>query len=201
MWNCRFTRADLEARGMPVQSLSTDGAQAVLHFWFDEVGKDGWFANSKRIDGMIGKRFGALRDEVFATKAEAWRDTPHSTLAAIILLDQFSRNLHRGSAKAFAADPMALSLTMLALERDWDAGMSPEQRQFLLLPLMHSEKLRDQQRSLFEYAKLGDGDVLQFAQLHFDQIAKFGRFPGRNAALGRRSTGAEQEALDNGAAF
>lgn len=186
---------------MPVQSLSTDGAQAVLDFWFDEVGRDGWFAQSDAIDDIIRQRFGALRNEVFVMEVEAWRDTPKFTLAAIILLDQFSRNLYRGSARAFAADAMALSLTMLALERGWDTGIPPEQRQFLLLPLMHSENLRDQHRSIFEVAKLGDPNVLQFAQLHLDQIVKFGRFPGRNAALGRRNTATEQEALDSGAAF
>ena len=186
---------------MTVQFLPADSAPAVLSFWFDEVGRDRWFAKSDALDARIRTRFAALHGDLLATSAKAWRDTPDHLLAAIIVLDQFSRNLHRGSAKAFAADPIALALTRLALERNWDSAMTPERRQFVLLPLMHSEVLGDQQRAVIEYAKLGDAFVLQFAQLHLDQIVRFGRFPGRNAALGRRTTPEEQDALENGAAF
>ena len=142
-----------------------------------------------------------MEREVATTRAKAWRDAPDHLLAAIIVLDQFSRNLHRGSAKAFAADPIALALTGIALERGWDAAMTPEQRQFLLMPLMHSERRADQDRALVEFERLGDPEVLAFAKRHHDQIARFTRFPGRNAALGRRTTAAEQDALENGAAF
>lgn len=186
---------------MTVQYNPADAAPAVLDFWFDEVGRERWFAKSDPLDARIRTRFGALHGDVLATKAKAWRETPDHLLAAIIVLDQFSRNLHRGSAKAFAADPIALGLTRLALERACDAGMTPAQRQFLLMPLMHSEAIADQERALLEFAKLGDANVLDFAQRHRDQIDKFGRFPGRNAALGRRTTSAEQDALEDGAAF
>jgi len=185
---------------MTVHLSPADAAPAVLTFWFDEVGRDRWFARSDALDAQIAKRFGPWRDAVVASAAKAWRDTPGHLLAAIILIDQFSRNLHRGSASAFAADPLALELTRAALERGWDAGMTPDQRQFLLMPLMHSEALADQSRALDEYSKLG-GDVRHFAKLHYDQIARFGRFPGRNLALGRRTTPEEQAALDMGAAF
>jgi len=185
---------------MTVHLSPADAAPAVLAFWFEEVGRDRWFAKSDALDAQIAKRFGAWRDAVVASGARAWRDTPEHALAAIILIDQFSRNLHRGSAAAFAADPLALELTEMALERGWDAGMTPDQRQFLLMPLMHSEAPSDQRRALDEYSRLGS-DVRQFAQLHYDQIARFGRFPGRNAALGRRTTPDEQSALDSGAAF
>ena len=185
---------------MTVHLSPADAAPAVIAFWFDEVGRDRWFAKSDALDAQIGKRFGAWRDAVVASGAKAWRDTPEHSLAAIILIDQFSRNLHRGTAAAFAADTIALELTRAALERGWDAAMTPDQRQFLLMPLMHSEKLADQRRTLDEFAKL-DSDVRHFAQLHFNQIARFGRFPGRNAALGRRTTPEEQDALDSGAAF
>jgi len=184
-----------------VQYLPADAAPAVLDFWFDEVGRDRWFAKSDALDARICSRFGGLRDGLLATKAEAWRDTPEHLLSAIIVLDQFSRNLFRASAKAFAADPIALEMTMLALERGWDGEMVPERRQFLLMPLMHSEQIADQDRALTEFGKVGDANVLAFAQRHHDQIAKFGRFPGRNAALGRRTTPVEQDALDDGAAF
>lgn len=186
---------------MTVQYSAADAAPAVLDFWFDEVGRDRWFAESDLLDERMRTRFGALRSEVVASRAEGWRSMPLHLLAAIIVLDQFGRNLHRGSAKAFAADPIGLELTMFALERRWDAGMTPEQRQFLLMPLMHSERLRDQERSMIEFEKLGDSGVTGFAKRHHDQIVRFGRFPGRNAVLGRRTTEEEQDALDNGAAF
>jgi uncharacterized protein (DUF924 family) len=172
----------------------------VLAVWFGEVGRDRWFAKSDVLDAAC-RRFAALREDVIATHAEAWRDTPEHLLAAIILVDQLSRNLHRGSAKAFIADPLALELALLGLDRGWDAGMTPDQRQFLLMPLMHSEELRIQDRSLVEFTRLGDANALDFARRHHDQIARFGRFPGRNAALGRRTTPEEQDALDQGAAF
>ena len=186
---------------MTVQHSPADAAPAVLDFWFDEVGRERWFAKSDALDARIRARFAALHGDVVATQAEAWRDTPDHLLAAIILIDQFSRNLYRGSAKAFAADPIALELTKLALERGWDAAMPADRRQFLLMPLMHSETLADQERALIEFERLGDPEVLDFARRHRDQIARFGRFPGRNAALGRRTTAAEQDALENGAAF
>ncbi len=186
---------------MTVHCLPADAAPSILSFWFDEMGKERWYAKDAAIDQRIRVRFGALHDAILVSKAMAWSDTPDHLLAAIIMLDQFSRNLHRGSAKAFAADPLAFDLAMLGLDRGWVVKLTFEQRQFLLMPLMHSEELAIQRRALVEFAKLGDCNVLAFAKLHHDQIARFGRFPGRNAALGRRTTPQEQDALDNGAAF
>lgn len=186
---------------MTVHHSPADCAPAVLHFWFEEVGKECWFAKSDALDSVIKRRFGGVRDAVLASRAEAWRDTPDHLLAAIILLDQFSRNIHRGSAKAIAGDALALEMTNLALDRGWDAASVSARRQFLLMPLMHSERLADQQRSLVEYERLGDAFVLNFARLHHDQIARFGRFPGRNAALGRVSTAEERVAIERGEVF
>ena len=185
---------------MPVHISPDDCAVAVLQFWFDEVGEERWYAKSDALDAEIADRFGAQRDSVLASEAAGWRDTPDHVLAAIILLDQFSRNMHRGRAEAFAADPLALELTRLSLARGWDRAMPPERRQFLLMPLMHSEAHTDQDRALVEFAALG-GEPARFARLHHDQIARFGRFPGRNAALGRSTTPEEARALDAGAAF
>jgi uncharacterized protein (DUF924 family) len=176
-----------------------EAARAVLAFWFGEVGRERWWAKDAELDAAITARFGALRDAVVASRAKEWRDDPETLLAAIILCDQFSRNMHRGSRKAFEADALARELTRLGLEHGWDAIMSPEQRQFLLMPLQHSENLADQERSLAEFAALGDNEQARFAQLHHDQIAGFGRFPGRNAALGRRTSEAEQEVIDEAA--
>ena len=186
---------------MTVQHSPADAAPAVLDFWFGEVGRDRWFAKSDALDERIRMRFAGLHRNVVASEARAWRDTPEHVLAAVIVIDQFSRNLHRGSARAFAADPIALALTGMALERGWDAAMPAERRQFLLMPLMHSETMADQERAMIEFERLGDPEVLDFARRHREQIARFGRFPGRNAALGRRTTAAEQDALENGAAF
>ncbi|HMI39772.1 MAG TPA: DUF924 family protein [Sphingomicrobium sp.] len=176
-----------------------EAARAVLAFWFGEVGKERWWAKAAALDAAIAARFGALRDAVVASRARGWRDDPDTLLAAIILCDQFSRNIHRGSRKAFEADALARELTMLGLEQGWDKAMILEQRQFLLMPLQHSEKLADQERALAEFAALGDNEQARFAQLHYDQIARFGRFPGRNAALGRRTSEAEQEVIEEGA--
>ena len=172
----------------------------MLGFWFGEVGRDRWFARSDALDAAC-RRFAALRDDIIATRAKAWRDTPHHLLAAVIVVDQLSRNLHRGSAQAFAADDLALELALLGLDRGWDEPLTPDQRQFLLMPLMHSEDLAVQDRALVEFTRLGNANALDFARRHHDQIARFGRFPGRNAALGRRTTPEEQDALDAGAAF
>ena len=186
---------------MTVQHSPADAARAVLDFWFADVGEQRWFARDEALDARIRTRFSGLRDAVVASRAAAWRDTPGHLLAAIILVDQFSRNLHRGSARAFTADPLALELALLGLDRGWDGAMPPQQRQFLLMPLMHSEDIRIQDRALVEFTRLGDDNVIAFARQHHDQIVRFGRFPGRNAALGRRTTPAEQDALDAGAAF
>jgi len=186
---------------MAVQYCAADAAPGVLDFWFDEVGEQGWFAADEALDSVIRVRFSGLRDAVLASRAAAWRETPDHLLAAILLTDQFSRNLYRTSALAFVADPLALELALLGLDHGWEAALAPHRRQFLLMPLMHSEELAIQDRALVEFARHGDADVLAFARLHHDQIARFGRFPGRNAALGRRTTPAEQVALDSGGAF
>ena len=180
-----------EMKGDPAEA-----ARAVLAFWFGEIGKERWWIKDAGLDAAIDARFGALREVVVASRAKAWRDDPETLLAAIILCDQFSRNIYRGRRKAFEADALARELTMIGLERGWDAGMTVEHRQFLLMPLQHSENLADQERSLAEFAAFGDDEQAQFAQLHYDQIARFGRFPGRNAALGRRTSEAEQAVIE-----
>lgn len=186
---------------MPVHISPAEGARAVLAFWFEEVGPDRWFARDELLDRAIAARFAALRATVVATSAEGWRDDPATLAAAVILIDQFSRNIFRDTARAFAADPIALDLCKLALDRNWTGDAPPPWRQFLLMPLMHSENIDDQRRALVEFGKLGDQRVSEFARLHHDQIDRFARFPGRNAALGRRSTPEELEALAAGAAF
>jgi len=169
-------------------------AREVLGFWF-ALTPEQHFATSAKLDAEIKARFGPLRDLVLGSGAAGWRDDPETLLAALILLDQFSRNIHRGTAEAFAADPLALHLTLEALGKGWDAEMDKDQRQFLYLPLEHAEDPAMQALSVEKFGSLGDAYVLDFARKHAEVIARFGRFPSRNAALGRVSTPEEQAFL------
>ncbi|NIJ20427.1 uncharacterized protein (DUF924 family) [Sphingomonas naasensis] len=170
-------------------------AEEVLGFWFEGLMPEQWFAGSEELDRMIGERFEALRREVLASRAAGWRDEPRTLLAAVILLDQFSRNVHRGTPEAFAADPVAQELASLAVERGWDRDMTEPQRQFLYLPFEHAENRELQAVSLSCYASLGQEEALDYARQHAEVIARYGRFPSRNAALGRTPTPEEEEYL------
>jgi uncharacterized protein (DUF924 family) len=136
-----------------------------------------------------------LRDLVLGSGAAGWRESPETLLAAIVLLDQFSRNIHRGTAEAFAADPLALGLTLEAIGKGWDLDMDKDQLQFLYLPLEHAEDAAMQRLSVQKFASLDDDYLLGYARKHADVIERFGRFPSRNAALGRKSTSEELEFL------
>jgi uncharacterized protein (DUF924 family) len=167
-------------------------AREVLGFWF-ALTPEQHFATSARLDAEIGSRFGPLRDLVLGSGAQGWRDDPETLLAAVILLDQFSRNLHRDSAEAYAADPLALALALEAIDKGWDLAMDKDRRQFLYLPLEHAEDAAMQKLSVEKFGSLNDAYLLGFAQKHAAVIARFGRYPSRNAALGRESTPEELE--------
>ena len=152
------------------------------------------------MDRHIAERFGRTREEVLRTRAADWRDTPETLAAAIILLDQFSRNMFRGSAKAFEGDPLALELCKLALAKGWIDAVPKPLPSFMLMPLQHSENLADQERSLAEFRER-DPLNYKYAILHRDQVKQFGRFPGRNQALGRVSTAEERAVMDMGETF
>ncbi len=166
-------------------------AREVLDFWFDQVGAERHFAKDDALDAEIADRFGALRDAVLASEAADWRDEAHRLLAAVILLDQFSRNIHRGSAEAFAADPLALELALIGIARGDDRALPPLERSFLYMPLMHSEDRGVARFSLRCFEGLGNPNNLKFARDHAEVLARYGRYPSRNAALGRVSTEAE----------
>jgi uncharacterized protein (DUF924 family) len=170
-------------------------AEEVLGFWFIGLMPEQWFAKSDELDREIGERFEALRVAVLESDAAEWREDPRTLLAAVILLDQFSRNAHRGTPAAFAADPLAQELASLAVERGWDREMTPEQRQFLYLPFEHAEDRELQAVSVSCFEALGREEPLEYARQHADVIARYGRFPSRNAALGRASTPEEEEYL------
>lgn len=158
-------------------------ADAVLRFWLEETPPERRFARDDALDAVIRERFADLRAEVLDTHAASWRADPRTLLAAVILLDQFSRNLFRDDPRAYEADPLARALAREALERGLGEGMSQEERQFLHMPLMHSEAMADQLLSLRLF-----GPHDKWAPPHAAQIARFGRFPQRNAALGRSTT-------------
>ena len=167
----------------------------VLRFWFEELTPDDWFRGGEAVDDRIRERFlglhEALRDEV----PESWRATARGMLAAVIALDQFPRNMYRGSREAFAADPAALALAMEALDRGLDQEMSIEERKFFYLPFEHSEDPAVQARSVELFATLENEETLGYALRHKEIIDRFGRFPHRNAVLGRESTPEEVEFL------
>lgn len=175
-------------------------ADAVLRFWFrgGERRKE-WFAKDPAFDAEIRARFLALYEEAASGALERWKEQPGDCLALVIALDQFPRNMFRGTARAFAADAAAREAAEHALARGWDRALLPVERLFLCLPFEHSESAADQERSLALMRELArhpeTADALQWAEKHHAVIARFGRFPHRNAALGRPSTPAEIEFL------
>jgi uncharacterized protein (DUF924 family) len=183
-----------------VKGSPADLAHAVIHFWCDELSEEQHFKKDPTVDRHIAERFGKVREEVLKIKAAGWRETPETLVAAIILLDQFSRNMFRGKARAFEGDPLALALCKEALDRGWVDKLPKPLPTFFLMPLQHSENIEDQERSVAEFRNR-DPLNYKYAILHRDQIRRFGRFPGRNQALGRVSTPEEREAIARGETF
>jgi uncharacterized protein (DUF924 family) len=182
----------------------TSQARAILDFWFGMAKGLGtprieWFRKDPAFDGQIRASFGELHGQAAARALDAWRASPETMLALVILLDQFSRNLYRGDPRAFAQDEYARECASEALRRGDDLGFIPVQRQFLYLPFEHSEDLADQDRGVelmhsleaFEETR----GLTAWAEKHRDIIRRFGRFPHRNAVLGRPSTPEELEFL------
>ncbi|WP_246026734.1 DUF924 family protein [Paracoccus luteus] len=170
----------------------------ILTFWLTEVGPKGWYVRDDAVDAATTRRFRAAWDDA-ATLAPRWAATAEGALAALILTDQFPRNMFRGDdPRAFATDPLALRLAQAAIDAGHDLATPEPQRQFFYLPFEHSEDLAHQHRAVELFAERMPGENLRHAELHRDTIAAFGRFPWRNAALGRASTPAEQAVMDAG---
>ena len=163
-------------------------AADILRFWFDEHGPDDWFAGKPEFDALITGRFAETHAALARGEGFGWRTTPEGRLAEIIVLDQFSRHLFRGDARAFASDGMALVLAEEAVGGGHHHFLPMPQRMFVLLPYMHAESAVVQHESIRLHTALGVPDVLKFAEGHAAVIRRFGRFPKRNAALGRVST-------------
>lgn len=174
--------------------MDANWAEDVLHFWFQELTPRDWFAKSDELDARIRKRFFALYEAVVADEAVQVHG-PRELQAAVIVLDQFSRNLFRNSPLAFAADPLARKLATQAIEQGLDAQLPPEQRIFLYLPFEHSEDRADQARAVALVTALGNDNWTRYALAHQALIERFGRFPHRNEVLGRESTPEEIEML------
>ena len=177
-------------------------AYDVLEFWFGAPGslqygksRAAWFKKSDDFDALIRSRFLQLYGAAAAGQLTQWHESPLTLLALIIVLDQFPRNLFRESRKAFATDAMALDCARRMSALRWDQRLHPVERGFAYLPFEHAEDIDAQRTSLKLFGALGRDDLLEWAQRHHDVIRRFGRFPHRNAVLGRESTAEEIEFL------
>ena len=170
---------------------------AITQFW-REAGPQKWFRKDAAFDAEIRARFLSAHEWAARGDGSPWLETPESALALLILLDQFPRNLFRDSAHAFATDPLALAAARVCLQRGHDAHCGVEMKQFFYMPFMHSEDIADQELCLALCRAHGLKENIDFAVIHRDIIARFGRFPHRNKVLGRMTTAEEQAFLDAG---
>lgn len=167
----------------------------IVGFW-KEAGPDRWYKKDPQFDWRVREEMRAAHFAAARRQLDDWTLTPQGALALMIVLDQYPRNSFRGTAHQFATDPLALMFAKDAIARGHPAAFEPDLRQFLFMPLMHSEALADQDALLPLVADMPE--TLKFAHIHRDIIVRFGRFPHRNAALGRETTAEEQAFLDEG---
>ncbi|WP_111412542.1 DUF924 family protein [Billgrantia lactosivorans] len=172
------------------------GRDAVIAFWFEELEPAQWFRKDTELDGTIRERFAALHGAAAAGELWGWRTTPRGRLAEILVLDQFSRNLYRDDPRAFAQDAMALALAQEVVARGCDLELEIDWRRFFYLPYMHSESLVIHDEALRLFDQPGLEDNLRYEHLHRDILRRFGRYPHRNAILGRRSSEEELAFLE-----
>jgi uncharacterized protein (DUF924 family) len=167
----------------------------VLHFWF-ALEPERWWRTDPELDAAIMERFEALWETERENLPQAFLGSARDAIAAVVLFDQFPRNMFRGHAEQFSTDPLALAVARGAVDAKLDSAMSPAERGFLYMPFEHSESIADQRRSLALFTALGDLNQLDYARKHHDVIARFGRFPHRNAILGRPPRADETAAGD-----
>lgn len=201
------------------EALPPDAAK-VLTVWFGHEALDApvdadhqkrWFATDPAFDRELAERFGALIDDASANRLVAWEETARGALALVLLLDQFTRNVHRDQAKAFVADPIARGVADRAIARGFDRALPFYPRSFMYLPFEHGETLALQERAVALFHGLAHdappalagaaAGLSGYAEKHRAVIARFGRFPHRNAVLGRESTAEEQDFLQGGRGF
>jgi uncharacterized protein (DUF924 family) len=175
--------------------------QDILDFWYAEDMRSKWFASTPQLDSAIRARFESLWEAAVRGELAAWRSSPEGCLALAIILDQFPLNMFRGTAQSFSSEGQAIALAKHAIAQGYDRQIDKAQLAFLYLPLMHSEDLADQDLSVELFAAAGLENNLHFAQHHRDIVRRFGRFPHRNAILGRASTPQEIAYLNSPEAF
>lgn len=175
--------------------MSIKTAAQIRDFWFSDRNRPNWFVKSDAFDSHVTSECGPTYEAARRGDLDDWAGSAQDALALVIVLDQFPRNMFRGSPRSFESDHLALKHARAAVERGFDAELDGEGRQFLYLPFEHSEDLADQERSVALYQALGQPEALDYAHQHHDIIARFGRFPHRNKVLGRESTPEEAEFL------
>ena len=172
----------------------------ILRFWTEEVGEKRWYVSDDATDTTIRERFLPLWEDARLARLRDWSATPEGALACLIVLDQFPRNMFRGDARSFATDPLGRAVARDALDRGYDRKVEGSIRQFFYLPFMHSEEPADQELSVALMSdRMRDPEHVLHARAHREVIRRFGRFPFRNAALGRETTVAEEAFLEAGA--
>ena len=169
--------------------------ERIIGYWFADGQKERWFAADPDLDADLRARFLPLVERAAAGELAAWAASADGSLALCLLLDQFPRNIWRGTPRAYASDPLARDVARAALEAGQDLAVAVERRPFFYLPFEHSEDLSDQELCLSLMAGLGDPTMVDYARRHREIIARFGRFPHRNAVLGRPSTPEENDFL------
>ena len=167
----------------------------ILNFWFVETTPEFWFKKDDDFDAVIQDRFGKAVTEALSGKFDHWANDADGCLALILMLDQFTRNIFRHSARAFSGDDMALALSLRCVERKYIDADKPSHCQFMLMPMMHSEDIGIQEMSLPLFEKYTSKLTYEYAMKHRDIIARFGRFPHRNAVLGRPNSSDEDQFL------
>jgi uncharacterized protein (DUF924 family) len=177
--------------------MTTRSASEVIDFWFVQHGREQWFGGGPEFDAKLAAAFAQTHEEVSRGEAWEWRREPEGRVAEIVVLDQFSRQLYRGHARAFAQDPMALTLAQEAVYGGHAAALSQPQRMFVLMPFMHSESLLIHDEAVRLFTELGNQDVLNFELAHQALLRRFGRYPRRNEALGRQSSAEELEYIES----
>jgi len=194
------------------------GPEDILEFWFEGVADDPqaiaarskvWFQSDPAFDQVCRERFGLLHEQAARGELDGWQETPRGILALVVVLDQLSRNIHRGTGAAFACDAEALACCLRARERGFDERLRPVECMFLYMPFQHTEDRERQDESVRAWETLAarvDGELAEYFEIsighareHRDVVRRFGRFPHRNAVLGRESTPEEEQYLDGGA--
>ncbi len=184
--------------------MQEEAIDEILQFWFEDIDHSRWFVKDPDFDRELEQRFGGLLAQARNNQLDEWCNTPRGCLALIVLLDQFSRNVYRGTPLSFKADPKALQLTLRGIEEQFDEELSLEQRSVFYLPLRHAENLEMQKLGLVKTREINDEGygTDEYALNHLAVIERYGRFPHRNMILGRHNTPDEEEYLkDNEAGF